>query len=73
MDNLLTAVLIFYAMAVTILFGIAVYLVYKVDKRNKELSDQIIKITQDDEYVKWKIEKYLDAAKEAIKKGEYLW
>lgn len=71
MDNLLTAVLIFYAVAITILFGIAVYLVYKIDKRNKELSDQIIKIAQD-EYVKWKIKKYLDAAKEKIRNGEII-
>ena len=38
MDNLLTTVLIFYAIAVTIMLGIAIYLIHKAEVKNNNLS-----------------------------------
>ena len=40
MDNLLTAILIFYAIAVTIMLGIAIYLIHRADADNKYISDR---------------------------------
>lgn len=41
MDNLLTAVLIFYAIAVTIMLGIAIYLIHKAEVKNDDLSAKL--------------------------------
>lgn len=38
MDNLLTAILIFYAIAVTIMLGIAIYLIHKAEVKNKYIT-----------------------------------